>query len=428
MRRSIAASVALLIGGISGPFSGVSFGQAVLAEAYLDGAASARDAGNTAKAARLYALALNEAHGQQHPYLTAKALLGAASIHIETSELDQAEENVRAALALCDSLSEPPAKELATALNCMAMISYHRQQYEQAEACYGELLAMLKSDENTLARGVVMNDLALVKIALDEPEAAAELAGTAADIMEESFGADSAHYAQCLDTLAQTLVAAGRPDEAENAVQQALEICAADPGENSPQYAATLLTLSKIQRTRGEHAAAIHTAERSIGAQENTRGSLHPLTDRAKAELAAMREAHSDHASLRRPSAGELQMFNEMYAGAGLSRDEIAELFAHWLRLSGPERLEHYVAFHAHVAGRAANVDTPVAEGAEAKAETVTEQEDDEALFHELYGRHKLTPEVLRERREHWNRLTSDQRRAAVALFRKSIRSDSAAK
>ena len=426
MRRNVVGSIALLIAGIASPFSGVSSGQAILTEAYLDGAASARDAGNTAKAARLYALALVEAHGQQHPYLTAKALLGAATIHIDTSEFDQAEENVRAALALCDTLSEPPASELTTALNCMAMISYHRQQYEQADACYQELLAMLKSDENTLLRGIVMNDVALVKTALNESEAAVELAGSAADIMEELFGAGSAHYAQCLDTLAQTLIATGRLDEAEKALRQALDLCEAELGEDSAQHASTLLTLSKIQHARGDYAAAIHTAERSIDAQENSRGALHPLTNRAKEHLAAMRETHSDHTSVRRPSPDDIEMFNEMYAGAGLSRDELAELFAHWLRLTGPERLEHYLAFHAQVAGRTTKVATPVAEQTAAQAEA--ELEDDEALFHELYGRHKLTPEVLRERREHWNQLTSDQRRAAAALFRKSIQSNRVSK
>src|SRR5215469_764541 len=187
--------VAVLALGGAGPFTAVSFGQAVLAQAYLDGAAAARDAGKTAKAARLYALALTEAHGQQHPHLTAKALLGAATIHIDTSEFDQAEENVRAALALCETLAEPPARELATALQCLATIFFHRKEYEQAEACYAELLSGLPSDGNPVVRAVVMNDLALVKTALEEPDAAVEMAEAAAEIMEVSFGSGSAPYA-----------------------------------------------------------------------------------------------------------------------------------------------------------------------------------------------------------------------------------------
>jgi tetratricopeptide (TPR) repeat protein len=325
-----------------------------LAQAYLDGAAAARDAGNTAKAARLYALALTEAHGQQHPYLTAKALLGAATIHIDTSEFDQAEENVRAALAMCDALSEPPTKELATGLQCMAIVFFHRHEYEQAEACYAELLSGLTSGENPVRRAIVMNDLALVKTALDEPDAAVELALATAEIMEVSFGSDSAHYAQSLDTLAQALIADGRLDEAESVLQQALEVCAGDIGDDSAQYGTTLLTLSKLQHRRGDHATAIHNAERSVGLQEGTRGGVHPSTKAAKSELAAMCAAHSARAAARRPSPDEWKMFDQMYGGLGLAPEELHALHEHWLALSGPERTEQYQSFHADVAARRA--------------------------------------------------------------------------
>ncbi|HET6880779.1 MAG TPA: tetratricopeptide repeat protein [Pirellulales bacterium] len=413
---------------LAGSLPQVSFAQAVLAQAYLDSAAAARDAGNTAKAARLYALALTEAHGQQHAYLTAKALLGAATIHLETSDFDQAEENVRAALALCDGLQTPPAAELATALNCMAIVSYHRQEYEQAESCYAELLGGLTSDEDAVLRGIVMNDLALVKIALDEPQEAIELAQSAAEIMSASFGNASAHYAQCLDTLAQALVADGRPDEAETIVAQALEICAADIGDDSPQYGTTLLTLAKAQHLRGEHALAVNTAERSVGLQENTRGADHPLTNLAESELAAMREAHVAQTAANRPAPDEWKRFDEMYAELGLAPAELSALRDHWLSLTGPQRLEHYQNFRAEVAAqRAGSAVAPLADrrrvdAAEDGAEG--ELKDDEAMFHDLFGRHNLPPEELKQHREEWQKLTPDERQAAANLFRRSLRTE----
>jgi tetratricopeptide (TPR) repeat protein len=432
MSRQRLSIVAVLLFGTVGPQSGVSFGQATLAQAYLDSAEAARRDGKTAKAARLYALALTEAHGRQHELLTAKALLGAATIHIELSEFDQAEENVRAALALCESLPTPPAQELATALNCMAIVSFHRRKFEQAEACYAKLLSDLKSDENLALRGIVTNDLALVKIALDEPGEGTELAHDAADIMEDQFGPASAQYAQCLDTLAQALLANGQPDEAETVANQSLEICAADIGKDSAQYGATLLTLSKIQHASGDHAAAVHAGERSIALQEETRGAAHPLTNRAEQELATMRADHSVRAAARRPSPDELKMFDEMYAGLGLTPDELAALLDHWLDLNGPERLDHYLDFQAEVAARRAvsalarrpSVAKPAASGEPATAKV----EDDETLFQELFGRHKLPPNVLKQRRQEWDRMTPQQRRAAAALFRQSIRSQVTAK
>jgi tetratricopeptide (TPR) repeat protein len=365
--------------------------------------------------------------------LTAKSLLGAATIHIEVSEFDQAEENVRAALALCETLPTPPVKELATALNCMAIVSFHRRELEQAEACYAKLLNELGSDnENTVVRGIVMNDLALVKIALAEPNEAVVLAQMAAQTMEASFGVTSAHYAQCLDTLAQGLLADGRPDEAEKVVGQSLEICAADIGEDSPQYGATLLTLSKIQHVSGNYTAAAHSAERSIGVQENTRGAAHPLTNQARNHLAGMRQVHSARAAGRPVSADEMQMFDEMYEGLGLTPEELSRLREHWNGLTGPERLEQYLNFHAEVAARRTDapaarlVENTQADAPDKRAET--ELEDDEDLFHDLYGRHKLSPEVLQQRREYWETLTPEERRAAAALFRGSIRSKDTSK
>jgi tetratricopeptide (TPR) repeat protein len=425
------AMIAVASLALAGPLSHVSFAQAVLADAYLDSAAAARDAGNTAKAARLYALALSEAHGQQHAYLTAKALLGAATIHIETAEFDQAEENVRAALALCDGLDTPPAEELATGLNSMAIISFHRHEYEQAEACYAELLGALTADESEVPRGIVMNDLALVKVALKEPQEAIRLAQGAAEIMETSFGDGSAHYAQCLDTLAQALVADGRPDEAETVVEQALAICAADIGDDSAQYGTTLLTVAKIQHLRGAHAAAIHTAERSVGLQEDTRGADHPLTNLAESELAAMRETHSNQAA-RRPSPDEWKMFDSMYGGVELNRAELAALRDHWLALSGLQRLEHHQNFHAEVAARrAGSAAAPLADRSSADASdggAEAELKDDDALFHDLFGRHNLPPDELKERREQWQKLTPDERRAAAALFRNSLGTQTSSK
>jgi tetratricopeptide (TPR) repeat protein len=363
--------------------------------------------------------------------LTPRALLGAATIHIDRSEFDQADDNVRAARALCESLpGAPPAGELATALNCMAVVSFHRGQFEQAEACYAKLLGDLTSgEENAVLRGIVANDLAAVKIALQEPGQAIEPAQAAAKIMEQQFGPASAHYARCLDTLAQALLAGGQPLEAEKMARQSLEICAADAGADSAQYGATLLTLSKIQHVAGDHAAAVHTAERSIGLQHATRGALHPLKNRAQSELDAMRQEHQSHATLRRQSPDELQMFDEMYAGLGLTPDELTAPPQHWRSRTGPERTAHYLDFHAQVAARRSGAKAaaeppdeaqsarPASDGpstADNRPAPATDQ-NDEALLQELFGRHKLAPEVQKERRAHWDRLTPEQRRAAEA-------------
>lgn len=264
-------------------------GQSVLAEAYLDSADAARAATDLAKAARLYSLALTEAHGQQHPTLTARALLGAAAVHVELGDLTQAEENTRAALAVFDALTNSPRELQIMGLNCMAMISYHRHEYEQAEACYGKLLKDLEpTDANLVVRGIILNDLALVKIALHQPRDGHKLAMAAADIMHAKFGSSSAHYAQCLDTLAQAYHADNHLDAAETLSRASLEAFAAEIGKDSPQFGSALLTLGKIQHRRGQHLESVQTTEHAVAIQERHRGSGHPLVHRAKHQHAAL--------------------------------------------------------------------------------------------------------------------------------------------
>ncbi len=232
----------------------------------------------------------------------------------------------------------------------------------------------------------------------------------------------------------------------------------------------------------------------SIALQEKTRGAAHPLTKRAKEQLASMHDTHATRAAARRPSRDEMKMFQEMYAELGLAPDDLAALHEHWSSLSSPERLDHYLNYEAELATRKAATSSalrsPAAKAAasaepakgktkdpvvavrkpalpsppspaDAKAPSTKEParpkvaqtevaargpaapsenwavdakppskgqpangnvEDDEDLFQELFGRHNLPPDVLKQRREQWDRLTPRQRREAAAIYRRSIR------
>jgi len=400
-------------------------GQSVLAEAYLESANAAREASNIGKAARLYSLALTESHGQQHPILTSRALLGAAAVHIELGELNQAEENVRAALALCDSLPTSPRELLIAGLNGMAMIAFHRHDYEQSEACYLKLLNSLDSAEaNQILRAIVLNDLALVNIALNNPHQGWKLATQAADIMYEKFGPASPHYAQCLDTLAQTYHAGDQVDVAERLSHAALQIFEDGIGADTPQFGSALLTLGKIQHHQGRHLESVQTTEHAVSLQERHRGAAHPLVIRARHTHATVLHSLPTTTAITSPSDDENLMFDEMYTHAGLNPNELAALREHWNRIPGSERLKQYVDFHAQIAvpdRQGAGV--PKAAGGEAAPAETETTADEEALFHSLFGRHKLSKEELKSQREQWDGLTSEQRRAAAKLFHNSVRS-----
>ena len=404
-------------------------GQAILAEAYLDSADAAREASDIGKAARLYALALTESHGQQHPVLTSRALLGAAAVHIELGELDQAEENARAALALCDALAAPPRELLTAGLNGMAMIAYHRHEYEQSEACYVKLLKDLEpTDANQILRAIVLNDLALVKIALHHPQEGWKLATAAADIMHDKFGSASAHYAQCLDTLAQAYHAGDQLDVAERLSRAALEIFSSEVGADSPQFGAALLTLGKIQHHQGLHLEGAQSTEHAVALQEKHRGAAHPLVQRAKHAHAAILGATRQTTGVAPPTEDEGRMFDEMYGNAGLEPDELTALRDHWAAIPSPERLKQYVDFHAEVNVRREQTSSTQTGDDDSKVSKPEAVPDEEALFHHLFGRHELPPEELQAMRDHWDSLTSEQRRAAAKLYHKSVRPQTTSK
>ncbi len=182
----------------------IARGQSIIVEAYLDSAQSALDASDTKKAARLFALALTDAQEQNKPALVARALIGAASVHIRMSQFAEATANARAALGIYEQLPDSEPMAVIAGLNSLALVHYHQNHYELAEALYEKVIPMLQAQDgdHELALAAVLNDLAVVEIALKNPEAAERLATEAAEVMKERFGSRSAKFAVCLDTVA----------------------------------------------------------------------------------------------------------------------------------------------------------------------------------------------------------------------------------
>lgn len=268
-------------------------GQAVLVEAYLVGAEGALDRGDVAGAARLYAQALADVRAEVEPALAARALLGAAQVHIQSSQFAEAKANVRAALTL--GAREPTGAEHLgrLGLNTRAIIHYFEGEFVEAEALYARLIAALEAMEGRggIDLGIAWNDMARVQIALGHLERAEALARAAMGVMEEHSGPDSANVAHCLDTLAQVWHANGRHEAAERLAAQAVEIARAELGEAHAQVGSHLGTLGAIQAARGDHHAGLLSLERSLAIQRQQRGEDHPLVANIRTSSARLREA-----------------------------------------------------------------------------------------------------------------------------------------
>jgi len=263
-------------------------GQAILSEAYLDAAEAAAAEQDVPKAARLFALALGEARDGSNPTLTARALLGAANVHVQMSQFAKARANVKAALAIYERQKEVDRMAVLAGVSTMAAVQYFQKQYEEAEALYAKLILGLKEEdeEDGVLVGFALNDMARVQIALKQPEKAEALATAAADIMKDKFGPDCANVALCVDTLAQALHAEGKHEDAEKVATKAMDICKAELGPEHAQVGSHLHTLGRIQQSRGNHQEGLKSLERSLAIQQRERGKNHPL-------VAEVREASS---------------------------------------------------------------------------------------------------------------------------------------
>jgi tetratricopeptide (TPR) repeat protein len=278
-------------------FPAATRGQAILVEAYLDSALAAAHESDTTKAARLYTLALTEARDQKNSELTARALLGAATVHIQMSQFQEATDNVRAALGIYEQLPDAEPMAFIAGLNSMAMIHFYQKQFEEAESLYVKLIPMLKAErgEDGVLLGVVLNDLALVQIALNHPDKAEQLASKAADIMEARFGSQSAHVAQCLDTIARALHAGGQHETSEKVAIKALDLCQAELGSEHAQFGTHLRTIGEIQKSQGKSQDSLKSFERSLVIQQRQRGDVHPLVVDVREATARLRAQLSPH-------------------------------------------------------------------------------------------------------------------------------------
>ncbi len=158
-------SLALLV---CSAFPGVTRGQAILVEAYLDSAGeAAATEPDTRKAARLYALALTGGGGPEGPPSSPRASARrGVRVHIQMSQFAEATDNVKTALAIYEQLpgrranGRPSGRELDGHDPLLPEAATRQAR----ELLFTKLLPMVKAEEgeDTVLLGIVLNDLALV--------------------------------------------------------------------------------------------------------------------------------------------------------------------------------------------------------------------------------------------------------------------------
>jgi tetratricopeptide (TPR) repeat protein len=143
-----AKRLAWLLLGIAWALPTAAKGQAILVEAYLEGAEAAIGESDVKKAARLCAVALTEARSQSNPELTARSLLVTANVHIHLGQFSEAQANVRAALEIYEQMTEADPSAILSGLQSLAAIHYFQKQYEDSEVLYAKVIKELRATPN----------------------------------------------------------------------------------------------------------------------------------------------------------------------------------------------------------------------------------------------------------------------------------------
>lgn len=213
--------------------------------------------------------------GQAHAEL-------AAGLH-ESGDLDRAEEEFRAALAILDRPEQPRPAALAAVLAGHAVLQRQLGQLDDAEVSQRRALELYRTlpGEWSAETATALNNLGVICEARSQAAEAEELYRRAVDLSRRAYPADHPDLAHGLSSLAGLLAASGRFGEAEPLFRESLAIREVALGAGHPLTAATQVELADALRAAGRPAEAAALARRGLAVAQDVLPPDHPLVARA---------------------------------------------------------------------------------------------------------------------------------------------------
>jgi serine/threonine protein kinase/tetratricopeptide (TPR) repeat protein len=261
---------------------------------------------------------------------TALAQLGDALRHL--GRFDQAEEYLRAAMAIRKQLFGEESLEMAASLNDLAELFKNRGEYKPAEKLYRQALALreeLQGKDHVELAGA-LNNLAVVlrrmgkyreaeellrrsltirrkHLGIEHPDLVGTL-GNLGSVLEDQgklgeaedayrldlemakkfLDSEHPHRASALFNLADALERRQKPDEAEPLAREALAIRRKHFGNEHPTVADSLNLLAFLLEGRGELAGAEAAYREALGIRRKVQGNEHPEVARTLGNLSVL--------------------------------------------------------------------------------------------------------------------------------------------
>jgi serine/threonine protein kinase/tetratricopeptide (TPR) repeat protein len=217
----------------------------------------------------------------------AEALDNLAITVMLRGELHQAEAFSREAVAVGKRSLGPEHSDNAAWLNNLATILKHEAKFQDAEAIYREALALNRKVLGNEHREVAatLNNLALVIAKQGKLEEAEQLLRESLEMCNKLFGNEHPLIAQSLTSLANLLQREGKLQEAEATGHKAVAMQTKLLGPEHPSVANALANLALVFEREGNLQEAETKQREALAIRRNALDAQHPILSQSLFEL-----------------------------------------------------------------------------------------------------------------------------------------------
>ncbi len=215
-------------------------------------------------------------HGEEYPDAVA-VMADLASIHVGTSDVQDAEALARRGTELARSLGEAGAASLAEFLDVLGWASSRRGRYEESESHYRESIATWKQIEGTESghASVVMNHLAVLLHEQSRYADADTLFREALATQEKTFGRRHPETASTRYNYAQLLADEEHLQDSKAMWEEVLAVDRALYPDGHPNLASTLSAYARVLTRLGEYEDAEQMQREALEIRRRFYGDRH---------------------------------------------------------------------------------------------------------------------------------------------------------
>lgn len=257
------------------------------------------------------------------PRVQARLLRTLGSVQISLGRYGIADSLLRRGVEL--SRQEPEAQlELASALDLLGHCAKQRGLLPEAIEHTAEALELRERSLGRQALPVAqsLNNLALLKLRVNEPAEARELLERAIEIREVKLGLGNLQNAGTLQNLGNLLADQGEHEAARSAFERARNAFEADGERGRMGVAGTLNGLARLASESGSHAEAESLLLRSLAIKRSIYGDGHPVVGTDLSNLAVARKNSGDTAGALAAASEALEIYA---ASIGTGHEHYAE-------------------------------------------------------------------------------------------------------